>query len=271
MTGTPSPKVSTISKDDIPDGTDGNLSSPSPIHPPRPLSIASQHANGSLHESISSEYLRRPTPPPRASDLSPSPFPDIDEYDEWEMPHRSTIYMIWLTLVMAGIQISWSVELAYISPYLLSLGVAKSTLSLIWVAGPVSGVIVQPLIGMMSDRSTFKWGRRRIFIVVSTVFVVAGFIGMGRTREIVSWWTGRRSWESVRDPVIVLAVASLIVLDLAINASMFSLFLELMVATAAARALIVDCVPTPQQNTANAWAGRMIGIGNVIGYMRSIV
>ena len=41
------------------------------------------------------------------------------------------------------------------------------------------------------------------------------------------------------------------------------------VATAAARALIVDCVPTDQQNTANAWAGRMIGVGNVLGYLRS--
>ena len=40
------------------------------------------------------------------------------------------------------------------------------------------------------------------------------------------------------------------------------------VATAAARALIVDSVPTPQQNTANAWAGRMLGLGNVLGYLR---
>lgn len=41
-------------------------------------------------------------------------------------------------------------------------------------------------------------------------------------------------------------------------------------ATAAARALIVDCVPTPQQNTANAWAGGMIGVGNVLGYLRFV-
>jgi solute carrier family 45, member 1/2/4 len=134
--------------------------------------------------------------------------------------------MIWLTLIMAGIQIAWSVELAYISPYLLSLGLPKSTLSLIWVAGPVSGVIVQPLIGMMSDRSKFKWGRRRIFIVISTIGVVAGFIGMGRTREIIRWWTGRRDWESVRDAVIVLAIASLILLDLAINASILLLVMN---------------------------------------------
>ena len=32
----------------------------------------------------------------------------------------------------------------------------------------------------------------------------------------------------------------------------------------------MDCVATPQQNTANAWAGRMIGVGNVIGYLRSV-
>ena len=127
--------------------------------------------------------------------------------------------MISLTLLMAGLQIAWSVELAYISPYLLSLGVAKSTLSLIWIAGPASGVIVQPLIGMLSDRSTFKYGRRRVFIVISTVWIVLGFIGMGRTKEVVSWWTGQDKWERIRSEVVALAVASLIVLDLAINAS----------------------------------------------------
>jgi hypothetical protein len=73
---------------------------------------------------------------------------------------------------------------------------------------------------MMSDRSTFKWGRRRIFIILATVFVVFGFIGMGRTREIVMWWSGRHNWEEIRDAVVVLAIASLIILDLAINAGM---------------------------------------------------
>lgn len=194
------------------DPTERQLSSPPAMHPPLPPSLTADQANGSTE---SSPLLHHPR---RLSNLSP-PYLESDIDDEWTMPNRSTLYMIWLTLVMAGMQIAWSVELAYISPYLLSLGLPKSTLSLIWVAGPVSGVIVQPLIGMMSDRSKFKWGRRRIFIVISTVGVVTGFIGMGRTREIISWWTGRRDWESVRDAVIVLAVASLILLDLAINAS----------------------------------------------------
>lgn len=157
-------------------------------------------------------------PATESSLLLPPPFPS-DDYDEWEMPTRSTPYLISLTLLMAGLQIAWSVELAYISPYLLSLGVAKSTLSLIWIAGPASGVIVQPLIGMFSDRSTFKYGRRRVFIVISTICVVLGFIGMGRTKEVVGWWTKEKTWERIRGEVVGLAVASLIVLDLAINAS----------------------------------------------------
>jgi solute carrier family 45, member 1/2/4 len=204
-----------------PDGMDnGKLSAPPPVQPPLPPTVLPRKTNRT-NESPALLYnqQRQQQSPIRSSEVSASPFPDSDEDDQWVVPHRSTMYQIWLTLVMAGIQISWSVELAYISPYLLSLGLPKSALSLIWVAGPISGVVVQPLIGMMSDRSKFKWGRRRIFIIVSTILCVIGFIGMGRTREIVSWWTGWRSWERIRAPVIVLAVCSLILLDLAINAS----------------------------------------------------
>src|SRR5947207_8433041 len=209
----PDPLPQVVTPDDM---TDRKLSSPPPMQPPLPPSVNSNQVNGCIGPLESSSLLHHP---PRSSNFSPSPFPENDEDDQWTMPNRSTLYMIWLTLIMAGLQIAWSVELAYINPYLLSLGLPKSTLSLIWVAGPVSGVIVQPLIGMMSDRSKFRWGRRRIFIVISTVGVVVGFIGMGRAREIIRWWTGRRDWESVRDAVIVLAVASLILLDLTINAS----------------------------------------------------
>jgi solute carrier family 45, member 1/2/4 len=256
--------------------TDACRPSSSPPPPARdPLLCPALLSQGSPRALAQSPPIAHHTSP-RSSALLPSPFPDCDGnedvVDEFAMPRRSTLYMIYLTLIMAGIQVAWSAEFAYISPYLLSLGLPKSTLSLIWVAGPVSGVIVQPLIGMLSDRSKFKWGRRRVFMVTSTVAVVLAFVGMGRTREIVRWWTGQRDWESVRTAVIVLAVTSLILLDLAINASIptHRTSSVVIVATAAARALIVDSVPTEQQNTANAWAGRMLGVGNVLGYLRSL-
>jgi hypothetical protein len=186
-------------------GKDRRLSSPEPMNSPLPPPKVSQ-------DGPSSTSLLRP------SETLPPTFPD-DE-DEWSMPTRSRARLIGLTIIMAGIQIAWSVELAYISPYLLSLGLPKSTLSLIWMAGPISGVIVQPLIGMISDKSEFKWGRRRIFIVFSTIGTLLGFIGMGRTKAIIRWWTGRHEWDVIRDSVVALAIASLILLDLSINASM---------------------------------------------------
>src|SRR2546423_15224114 len=104
-----------------------NTPPPPQMQPPLPPSVTAPPANGKLSES--SPLLQAP---PQTSNLSPPPFPENDdEFDEWTMPHRSSIYLIGLTLLMAGIQISWSVELAYISPYLLSLGLPKSTLSLV--------------------------------------------------------------------------------------------------------------------------------------------
>jgi hypothetical protein len=186
----------------------------------RPKPTGSVHVD-SGDESAVIGHHQHPSPniPSRSSDIYPSPFPPDDVEDEWAPPNRSSIYQLLLTLVMCGIQISWSVELAYINPYLLSLGLPKSTLSLIWIAGPVSGVVVQPIIGLLSDRSKFKWGRRRIFIVISTIACVLGFIGLGRTREIVRFVTGKYDWQDIRNAVIVLAIGSLIVLDVAINAS----------------------------------------------------
>jgi hypothetical protein len=211
MAPDPSPKL--VIPDD---SSDRKMSSPLPMHPPLPSSVTTEQLNGSTHESSA---LSQQHQQPLLTSTLPPPFPEHDEEDEWAMPTRSTIYLIWLTLIMAGIQIAWTVELAYINPYLLSLGLPKSALSLIWIAGPVSGVIMQPLIGMMSDKCTFKWGRRRIFIIISTVGVLIAFIGMGQTRMIIRLLTGRDDWESIRNAVIVLAVASLILLDLAINAS----------------------------------------------------
>lgn len=75
--------------------------------------------------------------------------------------------------------------MTYASPYLLSLGLSKSRLSLVWVAGPLSGLVMQPIIGMMSDKSTSKYGRRRPFMLAGTLSVVLCLLILGWTKEIV--------------------------------------------------------------------------------------
>jgi solute carrier family 45 protein 1/2/4 len=53
-----------------------------------------------------------------------------------------------ITVGFAGLQVMWSIEMAYASPYLISLGLTKSLMALVFVAGPLSGLIMQPLIGI---------------------------------------------------------------------------------------------------------------------------
>ncbi|KAJ2797962.1 hypothetical protein H4R20_004994, partial [Coemansia guatemalensis] len=152
-----------------------------------------------------------------------------------------------LTIAIAGLQFCWAVETGFGSPYLLSLGLKKSLVSLVWLAGPLSGLITQPLVGIFSDRCTSRFGRRRPFIVGSVICTILCLTVVGWTREIAG------GHETL---TICLAVVAFYFLDFAINALQGSL-----------RSLIVDVLPAARQDAGTAWAARMIGIGNVSGYL----
>ncbi|RHZ75896.1 hypothetical protein Glove_208g179 [Diversispora epigaea] len=163
--------------------------------------------------------------------------------------------MLLLTQIMAGLQFTWSVELAYGTPYLLDLGLSKSQMSLVWIAGPLSGLITQPVVGAFSDRSTSKYGRRRPYLIAGSLMVINAFILIGWTKEIVGF-----IFDSSESASKLMAVFAFYNLDFAINAVM-----------AAARAIIVDCLPPSQQEEGTAWAGKMVGIGSVIGYFMGYI
>ncbi|KAJ2844190.1 hypothetical protein GGI22_006961, partial [Coemansia erecta] len=154
---------------------------------------------------------------------------------------------ITLTIGLGGLQFVWAVEMGFGSPYLLSLGLQKSVISLVWLAGPLSGLITQPLVGFLSDNCTSRLGRRRPYIIGATVVIILCLTTIGWAREIAG---GRQL------VAIWFAVVAFYVLDFAINCVQASL-----------RALIVDTLPTSRQNEGTAWASRMIGVGNVLGYL----
>ena len=102
------------------------------------------------------------------------------------------------------------------TPYLLSLGLTKGQTSLVWVAGPLSGLIVQPIIGVIADESTSKWGRRRPVIAMGSVIVACSLVALGFTKEIVaSFVTDEHIGRAL---TIILAVMALYTVDFAINA-----------------------------------------------------
>ena len=158
--------------------------------------------------------------------------------------------MILLTFSLIGLQLTWGLEQTYCTPYLLSLGMSKSTTSAVWVAGPLSGLLVQPIVGALADRCTSRFGRRRPFMIGGSAITSLCLILLGWTKEIVGIFTTSKS------VVIVTAVLSIYALDFAIN-----------VVQACCRSIIVDVLPTAQQQTGSAWAARLSASGHVFGFL----
>ncbi|KAJ9263182.1 hypothetical protein DTO195F2_3160 [Paecilomyces variotii] len=161
--------------------------------------------------------------------------------------------MALLTFSLLGLQFTWGVEMTYCTPYLLQLGLTKSRTSLVWIAGPLSGLIMQPVVGVIADRSRSKWGRRRPFMVGGSLVVAACLLVLGWTSELVGAFVADE--ERRKTFTVAVAVLSIYAVDFAIN-----------VVQACCRSLIVDTLPIPQQQTGSAWASRMAAVGQLIGY-----
>ncbi|KAK9447613.1 uncharacterized protein V1518DRAFT_94921 [Limtongia smithiae] len=134
----------------------------------------------------------------------------------------------------------------------------KSLLSFVWVAGPLSGLIMQPVVGAWSDKCTSKYGRRRPFMIVGSVIVGLSLMLMAWTREFVDLFVSSEEWAPT--VTIVFAVLSVFAADFSVNA-----------AQACCRAIIVDSLPKAKQELANAWAGRMVAAGHLVGYYAGFI
>ncbi|KAK9466011.1 major facilitator superfamily domain-containing protein [Lipomyces arxii] len=170
-------------------------------------------------------------------------------------PTRSLGYIFLLTLAIGGLQLSWSTEFSNGTPFLLSLGMSKTFMSLVWIAGPLSGVLVQPVVGMMSDSSQSRFGRRRPFMAVGSAFTILSLFALSWSKNIIYVLLGGLT-SSLTGPTQVLAVVMVYVLDFSVGT-----------VQASSRAFIVDNVPLHQQQSANAWAAILTGVGNILGFI----
>lgn len=188
---------------------------------------------------------------------------DEDPHDEFQET-KGLAYMILLTISIGGLQLAWSTELSNGTPYLLSLGLSKSLMALVWIAGPLSGALVQPYVGILSDNCRSSWGKRTPFMFFGSLATIVSLLCLAWVRDIVGGFLGLFGADSTSDGVkvtiIIVAVAFVYILDFSINT-----------VQAGIRAFILDCCPAHQQESANAMASRVVGVGNIIGYLAGFV
>ena len=76
-----------------------------------------------------------------------------------------SFWQMWnLSFGFFGVQIAYALQSANISRIFATLGADTHTLSFFWVLPPLIGMIVQPIVGGMSDKTGCKWGRRKPYL-----------------------------------------------------------------------------------------------------------
>ena len=93
-------------------------------------------------------------------------------------PALSLSQIINMNIGFFGIQYSFGLQQSNMSPIYRYLGAEESTLPLLWLAGPMTGLIVQPIIGAMSDRTVTRWGRRTPYFFIGAVLCSLALLAM---------------------------------------------------------------------------------------------
>ncbi|MGN6818150.1 MAG: MFS transporter [Sphingomonas sp.] len=135
-----------------------------------------------------------------------------------------------------GIQIAFGLQNANVSRIFQSLGSDVGSLALLWIAGPVTGLLVQPIIGHFSDRTWGRFGRRRPYFLAGATLAALALVGMPNAS------------------VLLAAALLLWMLDASINVSMEPF-----------RAFVGDMVAPSQRTAGYAFQTAFIGAGAVVG------
>lgn len=153
-----------------------------------------------------------------------------------QKPHL-TFWQIWnMSFGFLGIQFGFALQNANVSRIFETLGAAQDELPILWLAAPVTGLLVQPIIGYYSDRTWHKkWGRRRPFFISGAVLATIALFLMPNSTAL---------W---------MAVIMLWLMDASINISMEPF-----------RAFVGDMLPNEQRTSGFAMQSFFIGIGAVI-------
>lgn len=139
-----------------------------------------------------------------------------------------------MNLGFLGIQFGWGLQMANMSAIFEHLGADASQLPILWLAAPLTGLLVQPIIGNMSDYTWNFLGRRRPYFLGGAIFACIALVLMPHADNL---------W---------LAVGLLCILDTSANVSMLPF-----------RAFIGDLLPPEQRTKGFAVQSVMLGLGAV--------
>lgn len=150
-------------------------------------------------------------------------------------PSLSALQIWNMTFGFLGIQIGFDLQNGNVSRIFQTLGAEIDALPILWIAAPLTGLLVQPVIGYLSDRTWTRFGRRRPFFLAGAVLASASLIIMPNA------------------PALWIAAGTLWIMDAALNITMEP-----------TRALVGDMLADDQRTSGYAMQSFFIGSGAVL-------
>ncbi|MFU8878179.1 MAG: MFS transporter [Wenzhouxiangellaceae bacterium] len=147
-----------------------------------------------------------------------------------------SFWQIWnMSFGFLGIQFGWGLQMANMSAIYQMLGASEAQLPILWLAAPVTGLLVQPVVGYLSDRTWNRLGRRRPYFLTGAIFASIALVFMPNS------------------PTLWVAAGLLWILDASVNVSMEPF-----------RAFVADKLPQRQRPRGYAVQALLIGAGAVM-------
>lgn len=173
--------------------------------------------------------------------------------DEFEMKKFTTLNFLNFALGFLGLQFAWQMRIALAEPVTLSLGASPLLYSLIWLAGPFSGMVVQPIVGILSDNTKSRFGRRRPYLLAGALITAIAlwlFPNSAGISDLIGkiFHISMPAWGG-----LLVAAVMIWIIDACIN-----------IAQGPYRSLIPDVVLPEQHAKANSYISLAIGLGSVI-------
>ena len=147
-----------------------------------------------------------------------------------------SFWQIWnMSFGFLGIQFGWGLQMANMSAIYEYLGARADQIPILWLAAPLTGLLVQPIIGQASDNTWTRLGRRRPYFLTGAILSSLALIIMPRSSAL--WMAAGLLW----------------ILDTSINISMEPF-----------RAFVADLLPEEQRTRGFAMQSLFIGLGAVV-------
>jgi len=170
-----------------------------------------------------------------------------------QLPNLKLSQLINLSFGFFGVQIAYALQSANISRIFATLGADPHQLSFFWILPPLMGMLIQPIIGILSDKTWCRFGRRIPYLFIGAIIAVAVMVmlpnagSLGLTTQVVCWGlTGS----------MIFGLFSLMFLDTSINIAMQPF-----------KMMVGDMVNEEQKTSAYSIQSFLCNLGSVVGYL----